>query len=377
YDLIENITAHHNNWDTSAYRGESSSSITSSSSKITALTQQMAKMRKDMLQMYRLNQQVNSVTPSCETCGGPHSYYECQAAGGYTQDVYATSRTCNAGGNSYQLQAEIPRTRTKTDTIKTKIGYPSTDEMLRNFMISTEAKFNSLATSVSRIEKSLQERPRGGRTRLKYDHGLDTPRKYHKRPTSDSPAVSCFWISDLHPAPFTSFVIPERNPHQPKIPYPSRLNKEKLQDKSDIQIQSFLQMFNKLHFNISFLEAFASDLGASINLIPLSVWEKLTLPELTPTRMTLKLATRTVAYPIDIAEDVFVKVGKFTFLADFVLIDYDVDPRVPLILGRPFLRTAHALVDVYGEELTLYVGDGKLVFNVERTLRYPQKHGDE
>ncbi|GKB64277.1 hypothetical protein Tco_0920463 [Tanacetum coccineum] len=84
YDLIENMTAHHNDWDTSAHRGESSSSTTSSSSKIAALAQQMIEIRKDMIQMYHLNQQVNSVTPSCETCGGPHSYYECQAAGGYT-----------------------------------------------------------------------------------------------------------------------------------------------------------------------------------------------------------------------------------------------------------------------------------------------------
>ncbi|GJS22680.1 reverse transcriptase domain-containing protein [Tanacetum coccineum] len=120
-----------------------------------------------------------------------------------------------------------------------------------------------------------------------------------------------------------------------------------------------------------------SDLGASINLMPLFVWGKLTLPELTPTRMTLELATRTVAYPIGIANDVFVKVGKFTFHVDFVVVDYDVDPRVPLILGRPFLRTAHALVNVHGEELTLRVDDEKLVFNIKRTSKYPQKHGDE
>ncbi|GJZ26085.1 reverse transcriptase domain-containing protein [Tanacetum coccineum] len=79
----------------------------------------------------------------------------------------------------------------------------------------------------------------------------------------------------------------------------------------------------------------------------------------------------------DLAEDVFVQVGKFTFPADFVVVNYDVDPRVPLILGRPFLRTAHALVDVHEEELTLRVGDEKLVFNVESTSKYPRKHGDE
>nr|GEY24828.1 reverse transcriptase domain-containing protein [Tanacetum cinerariifolium] len=78
-----------------------------------------------------------------------------------------------------------------------------------------------------------------------------------------------------------------------------------------------------------------------------------------------------------IAEDIFVQVGKFTFLADFVVVDYDIKPRVPLILGRPFLRTTHALADVHGEELTFRVGDEKIVFNVESTLKYPRKHGDE
>ncbi|GKF47009.1 reverse transcriptase domain-containing protein, partial [Tanacetum coccineum] len=87
--------------------------------------------------------------------------------------------------------------------------------------------------------------------------------------------------------------------------------------------------------------------------MPLSVWKKLLLLELTPTLMTLELANRSVAYPVGVAEDVIVKVRKFHFPANFVVIDYDVDPRVPLILGRPFLRTAHALIDVHGEELIL------------------------
>ncbi|GKD62483.1 reverse transcriptase domain-containing protein [Tanacetum coccineum] len=94
-----------------------------------------------------------------------------------------------------------------------------------------------------------------------------------------------------------------------------------------------------------------ADLGASINLMPLSVWKKISLPELTHTRMTIELANRLVTYPVGVAEDVIVKVGKFHFPADFVVVDYDVDPRVPLILGRPFLRTARALVDVFREKL--------------------------
>ncbi|GJZ60456.1 reverse transcriptase domain-containing protein [Tanacetum coccineum] len=117
-----------------------------------------------------------------------------------------------------------------------------------------------------------------------------------------------------------------------------------------------------------------ADLCASINLMPLSVWKKLSLPELTPTRMTLELANRSFAYLVGVAEDVFVKVGKFHFPADFVVVDYDVDPRVPLILGRPFLRTAQALIDVHGEELILRDGDEQLIFHTDTTSKYPNKH---
>nr|GEV31539.1 reverse transcriptase domain-containing protein [Tanacetum cinerariifolium] len=97
-----------------------------------------------------------------------------------------------------------------------------------------------------------------------------------------------------------------------------------------------------------------TDLGASINLMPLSVWKKIGLPELISTRMTLELANRVICTPAGIAIDVFVPVGKFTFPADFVIVDNESDPRVPLILGRPFLRTAHALIDVHGEEMILH-----------------------
>ncbi|GJZ66134.1 reverse transcriptase domain-containing protein [Tanacetum coccineum] len=93
--------------------------------------------------------------------------------------------------------------------------------------------------------------------------------------------------------------------------------------------------------------------------------------------MTLELANRSVAYPVGVAEDVIVKLVKFHFPADFVIVDYDVDPRVPLILGRPFLRLACALVDVFGEELILRDGDEKLIFHADNTLKHPQKHANE
>ncbi|GJS40995.1 reverse transcriptase domain-containing protein [Tanacetum coccineum] len=117
-----------------------------------------------------------------------------------------------------------------------------------------------------------------------------------------------------------------------------------------------------------------ADLGASINLMPLSVWKKLGLPELISTRMTLELANRAICTPAGIARDVFVLVGKFTFPTDFIIVDYESDPRVPLILGRPFLRTARALIDVYGEEMILRDGDERLILNMRHdTSSYSNK----
>ncbi|GJT07425.1 reverse transcriptase domain-containing protein [Tanacetum coccineum] len=113
-----------------------------------------------------------------------------------------------------------------------------------------------------------------------------------------------------------------------------------------------------------------ADLGASITLMPLSIWKNLSLSELTPTRMTLELADRSITYPKGLAEDVFVKVGKIHFPINFVVVDFEADPRVPLILGRSFLRTGHALIDVYGEEITLRVDNEAITFNLDQTTRY-------
>ncbi|GJW45527.1 reverse transcriptase domain-containing protein [Tanacetum coccineum] len=188
---------------------------------------------------------------------------------------------------------------------------------------------------------------------------------------------------------------------KPSIPYPSRRNDERRREKANDQIKKFYEIFKDLSFEISLTDAlilmpkFAStlkalignketlneclaldDLGASINLMPLSVWKKLSLPELTPTCMTLELADCSITQPIGIAEDVYVKVGKFHFLADFVVVDFDADPRVPLILGRSFLKTERALIDVYKGEQTLCVGKEAVTFNLDQTSRYSSNYDD-
>ncbi|GJX53945.1 reverse transcriptase domain-containing protein [Tanacetum coccineum] len=221
---------------------------------------------------------------------------------------------------------------------------------------------------------------------------------------------------------------------KPTLPYPSRANKEKLREKDDLLASKFMEIFRNLHFELCFADAllhmtkFApmfrkllndkdriieltktlvnenclavilkkipeklgdpgrflipcdfpemneclalADLGASINLMPLSIWKELSLPALTKTRMILELADRTISTPTGIAEDVFVKVGTFFFPADFVVVDYVADPRVPLILGRPFLRTARALIDVHGEQMTLRHDDQSVTFKVGDTKTF-------
>nr|GEX48816.1 reverse transcriptase domain-containing protein [Tanacetum cinerariifolium] len=227
---------------------------------------------------------------------------------------------------------------------------------------------------------------------------------------------------------------------QASIPYPSRRNDERNQEKAKDQIEKFYQLFKDLSFEISFTDAlilmpkFAStlialisnkeklsemartplnehcsavllrklpeklgdpgkflilcdfsgmveclalaDIGASINLMPYSVWKKLSLLDLTPTCMTLELADRSISRPVRVAEDVYVKVGSFHFPADFVVVDFDADPRVPLILGRSFLKTERALIDVFEGELTLQVGKEAITFNLDQTSRYSANYND-
>nr|GEU32491.1 reverse transcriptase domain-containing protein [Tanacetum cinerariifolium] len=219
---------------------------------------------------------------------------------------------------------------------------------------------------------------------------------------------------DKEPIKKRSIVVPKPKAN---LPYPLRLVKEKLREKNDILAAKFMEIFCDLHFELSFADALVhmpkfapvfkkflnnkdklieltktplnencsavvlkklleklgdpgrflnpchflefdnclalADLGASINLMPLSIWKKLRLPTLNDTKMVLELADRTISKPTGVAKNVFVKVGKFYFPTDFVVLDFIADPRVPLILGRPFLSTAYAIIDVYKREIIL------------------------
>ena len=220
--------------------------------------------------------------------------------------------------------------------------------------------------------------------------------------------------------------------YNPPVPFPQRLQKEKLEE----QFSKFLNMFKKIEINIPFSKALTQmphyakfmknllskkrkftkegivslnatcsaviqksilekrqdpssftipcmignanngkalcDFGASINLMPLSVAKRLSLGELTPTAMTLQMENITLAHPEGILEDVLVKVGKFVFPVDFVVINIEEDKQVPLLLERPFLATGVTLIDVKKGELTLRVGNEAVHFNINDSLKQPE-----
>ncbi|GJV11659.1 reverse transcriptase domain-containing protein [Tanacetum coccineum] len=231
-------------------------------------------------------------------------------------------------------------------------------------------------------------------------------------------------------------ISPEPNSYQPKLPYPERM-KVREKDKPSAQQSRFMKLFKQLRLEIGLRDALIempkfnkwlstllrnkekleeiaittvnaecsaiilnkvpekledpgkflipcalqeldrtnalADSGASINLLPHSIYKQLGLGALKPTRMTLELANRSVTHPMGIAEDVVVRVDGFTFLADFVVVNFEPDPRVPIILGRPFLRTAKALIDLYEEKLTLRVGSDELVFYADKSEKSKNK----
>ncbi|XP_057418516.1 uncharacterized protein LOC130712714 [Lotus japonicus] len=118
------------------------------------------------------------------------------------------------------------------------------------------------------------------------------------------------------------------------------------------------------------------DLGSSVNLMPLSIFERLNVGELKPTMMMLQLAERSIVTPWGVVEDVLVRVGEFEFPVYFVIIDVDEDSKIPLIFGRPFLATSQANINVGKETVSLRVADEKITFTIYDLKSKPVEKND-
>nr|GEW73886.1 DNA-directed DNA polymerase [Tanacetum cinerariifolium] len=402
-----------------------------------------------------------AVEKTCVIYGGAHAYYDCIATDSNQSSV------CAATGIPNELSSYIKSNESLIRNMQNKINvlrcdFNKPEENLRrnlnNDMRSILGRFfQNQASTLGTLLSNTVPNPKGEmkvittRSGLAYEgHSIPTNSPIEKAVEQDTEKTtdkehSICQGSTAHIQPLVvpiSIPEPDVSKTQPKpnIPYPSRLNDQKLREKATNQMEKFFQICHDLHFDISFVDAlllmpkFAStikslltnkdklfelakvplnenysgmllkklpeklgdpgkflipcnipridvchalaDLGASINLMPLSIWKKLSLPELTPTWMTPKLADRPITRPKGVTEDVFVKVGKFHFPTDFVVVDFEADPRVPLILGRSFLRTDRALIDVYGEEISLRVNDEFVTSNLNQTMRYSSTYDD-
>ncbi|XP_022877997.1 uncharacterized protein LOC111395986 isoform X1 [Olea europaea var. sylvestris] len=196
-------------------------------------------------------------------------------------------------------------------------------------------------------------------------------------------------LIEEEPEPSTSKALIQVKAYVPPISFPQRLHKQKL----DAQLGKFLEVFKKLHINILFADTLAQMLSYAkfmkdilSNKRKLEEHEtvmlteecsailqkkKLRLGEAKATTVSLQLADRSIKYHRGVIEDVLVKMDKFIFSADFIILDMKEDHDIPIILGRPFLATGRALIDVQEGQLILRVQDEKVIFNILKAIKYP------
>nr|GFA70037.1 reverse transcriptase domain-containing protein [Tanacetum cinerariifolium] len=357
---------------------------------------------------------VKAIEPNYVTCGGTHSYQNCPAT---SENVYrdniqeyvsqAVAANYNQGNTSFRPQMVANQIRPPgfpphqnnqnnfnrgNNSIKTKVVI-STNLISTKVVISIKANFfdpSGVAYQGPPIPTPSKVMKQG--TEVTKDQ-VQTPSLQSTAPIQPSVIQSKTQtpVSEPVVAP-VSVPMPNLKSY---IPYPSRHdnerrpligNKEKLSEMARTPMNEHCSavILNKLPRKLGdpskFLIPFEfprmdeclalADLGASINLMPLFVWEGLLLLELTSTYMTLKFTDRSVFKPIGIAKDVSVKVGVFHFPADFVVVDFEPDPRVPLILERCFLKTDRALIDVHKGKLTLRIENEAITYNLDQTSRY-------
>nr|GFA50119.1 reverse transcriptase domain-containing protein [Tanacetum cinerariifolium] len=332
-----------------------------------------------------------SVEESCVTCGGAHSYSNCPATDGnvYRDNIQkfvsqASAVNYNQGNTSYHPPMIASTSSSGTLPSNTIANLRSDLKAIttRNGVSYDGPQIPPLTSFLPKVMENELEATQDTMHPTNNGSTEDVEPQVVK---SKSPILTSELVNSPTIGPIISPVSAPRPNLRPSIPYPSRLQDQKLRDKANDQLL-LKKLLEKLRDPGKFLipcdflgkaECLAlANLGASINLMPLSVWNKLSLPDLTPTCMTLELADRSISHPVGVVEDVYVKVGSFHFSADFIVVDFDADPRVPLILGRSFLKTERALIDVFEGELTFRVGKEAITFNLDQTLRYSANYNE-
>nr|GEU77289.1 hypothetical protein [Tanacetum cinerariifolium] len=411
-----------------AQQSELSSSITSSfDTEIAALKAEMAEINKNLMRVLQVNQQVKAVTPNYETCGGPYSYTDCPATVGQTHNVYAAGAyqvvTTNEFTNYMKandailknLQTNMTSLTNSNVELKNMFGQfvkmntasssgsrtlPSNTitnpkEDLKGITTRSGTAYQgpTIPTTSSSLPKVVERETEETKDTMHPTNNESTKNVQHLVVQTDSP------ILNSEPV-VTPIIEPVVSPVNALIMMPKfgltiktlLTNKDKLSElartplnehRSTVHLKKLPKKLgdpDKFLISCDFPgmdECLAlSNLGASINLMPLSVWNKLSLHELSPTCMTLELADRLISRPVGGRRRCLHQSRTFHFPADFVVIDFDVDPQVHLILRRSFLKIRRVLIDVFEGELTLRVGKEAITFNLDQTSRYSANYND-
>ncbi|GJT59385.1 reverse transcriptase domain-containing protein [Tanacetum coccineum] len=352
---------------------------------------------------------IKAVEETCVTCGGAHSWYNCPTTDNNQASVCAATgfQVQNNHAPNFQNQGfqnqpfQVPNNQVQQEFSNDFSSYKrNNDQMMRNMQNQINSLKGDLKNEIQNMIKSQQAVMMNQQTTFQnnlqnvicglFQNQTSTPGTLPSN-TIPNPKGEMKAITTRSGVAYEGPSIPT-NPSPKKVvefaPTIRNLlmNKKKLLELAKILLNEncsamlLKKLPEKLRDPGKFLipcnfpgmdvcHALA-DLGASINLMPLSFWKKLSLPELTPTWMTLELADRSITHPKGLAEDIYIKVGKLHFPTDFVVVDFKANPRVPLILGRSFLRTGRTLIDVYGEEITLRVDNEAVTFNLDQTTRY-------
>ncbi|GKA10635.1 reverse transcriptase domain-containing protein [Tanacetum coccineum] len=366
----------------------------------------------------------------CNKCGGPHPSSDCDdkpmggpkeeeanyASGGYRGNYYGRN-SCNWHDHESEFEKNMREfviaQKTANDFIKNQFYNLKTkvEQGQKNHQVAIQ----DLETMFGRISDHQSSRP--------------TAREYRINTQCEDEAEEVKKEAEPLPKKPIQTDTPPLKAYKPKIPYPRRLNKEKM----EAQYAKFLDMIKDVRINVPLVDVLAgmpnyekflkdlisnkskmekisvsflteecsailqnkislklgdlksflipcklansveylalSDLSASINLMPYSLYAALSRTILKPTRMSIRLANHTYQYPMGVVENMLVQVGKFMFPVDFVILQIEEDDRVPQILGRPFLHTVDAIIRVKNKELNLGIGEDRVTFHIDKAMQ--------
>ncbi|GJR15408.1 hypothetical protein Tco_0798060 [Tanacetum coccineum] len=397
---IQEMAKYSQEWHNGTSRGRS----TETSDGIAVIQAQLNNLGREVK---KVNEKVYVAQVRCKVCKGPHytkdfpqkeeektlkeAYYTQFGRpfqrGGYRATAPGFYQRNNAN-HSYQERRQSMKDTLSKFMSESAKRHEKNSNLIKEIRSSTDVAVRNQGASIKTLEIQI-----GQMSKVLQERGFGIlPSSTETNPREQVKSISTTDESDLHSIRLIGRIQyavstgQDSNvlykSRQMTIPFPSRLEYHNCKDNEESYGPKFEEAYGvspikdtipqkekdpgsftlPCFINDNCFDNALVDLGASFSVMPLSTYLNLGLGELVHTRLTVELADRTVKYPKGIAKNVLVGIGKFTFPVDFVILDMHKDIKVPLILGRPFLSTARAKIDVYKRKITLRVGEENIIF---------------